>query len=147
MASITGGDKMESALAAISARVRNARQVSVGFLEGSTYPDGTPVPMIAAIQEFGAPNKRIPPRPFFRNMVAEKSGEWPKAVAGLLKSNGYDAAVTLAQVGEAVKVQLERSIASFNSVPLAPSTVAAKGNAKQLVDTGVMLASVAYKVD
>jgi hypothetical protein len=34
-----------------------------------------------AVQEFGAPSRNIPPRPFFRNMIARKRNEWPTAVA------------------------------------------------------------------
>lgn len=146
MASVRGGAKLEAALKAIGERISDASVVRVGFLENATYPDGKPVAMIAAIQEFGAPSVGIPPRPFFRHMIAEKSSEWPAAIAGLLRANNYDAAQTLGQTGEAVKGQLQQSIVDTNSPPLSPSTVARKGFDKPLVDTGHMLNSVDYQV-
>ena len=144
MATISGGNGLEAALKALGAKVTKAASVDVGFLEGSTYPDGTSVPMVAALNEFGS--GKTPARPFFRTMVAAKSGEWPEAVGNLLKANDFDAAKTLAQAGSAISGQLQQSIVDFNSVPLAASTIAAKGNSKQLVDSGVMLASISFVV-
>jgi hypothetical protein len=96
--------------------------------------------------EFGSPEAGIPPRPFMRNMVAEKSGEWPEAIAETLKTNEYDVPKSLGQVGEAIAGQLRVSIAEFSSVPLKPETIKKKGFDKQLVDTGHLLASVDYEV-
>jgi hypothetical protein len=140
MATIKGGTKVAAKLAEIGRLAKNASFVKVGFLSGATYPDGKPVAMIAAIQEFGAPAAGIPPRPFFRNMIDAKQSEWPKAIADLLKANGYDAAKTLEQVGQAVSGQLKQSITDTNDPPLKPATVRRKGFAKPLVDTGHMLA-------
>ena len=119
MATISGGDKLKAKLAGIAAAMSSASSVKIGFLAGSSYPDGTPVPLVAAVQEFGAPSRGIPPRPFFRNMIADKKGEWPKAISDLLVANGYDALRTLQQTGEAVAGQLRESIVRTNSPPLA----------------------------
>lgn len=146
MGAIKGGEKLAAALAKISAGVSKPATLSVGFLEGATYPDGTSVPMVAAINEFGAPSRGIPPRPFFRNMVASKSPEWPKAVGDLLKANDYDAEKTLGHAGEDIKGQLQQSIVDTNAPPNAQSTIDAKGSSKPLVDTGHMLNSVDYSV-
>ena len=95
MATISGGNRWAQRLAEITRSISNASAVQVGFLADARYPDGKPVAMIAAIQEYGAPSVGIPPRPFFRNMIAAKKGEWPDAVAGLLEANDYDAQRTL----------------------------------------------------
>lgn len=147
MASAKGGDRLEAILKGMAAKLSTGSAVRVGFLEGSTYPDGTSVPMIAAIQEFGAPARKIPPRPFFRTMVADKSPGWPKALAGLLETNGYDARKTLTLMGEGVAGQLRQSIVDFTTPANAPSTVARKGFDKPLVETGHLLASVSYQVE
>lgn len=144
MATISGGKGLEAALKTLGAKVTKAASVDVGFLAGATYPDGTSVPMVAALNEFGS--GKTPARPFFRQMVAAKSGEWPEAVGNLLKANDFDAAKTLAQAGSAISGQLRQSIVDFNSVPLAASTIKAKGFDKQLVDTGVMSNSVDFVV-
>lgn len=123
MVKISGGDRLEKALAELSRKVKTAAKVDVGFLEGATYPDGTPVAMVAAIQEFGAPKVGIPPRPFFRNMIAQKGPDWPKAVADRLVANDYDAAKTLAQVGMGIEGQLKLSITTTDEPPLSPVTL------------------------
>lgn len=146
MVKISGGDKLEKALAEIAKKVSKPGTLNVGFLEGATYPDGTSVPMVAAIQEFGAPAKGIPPRPFFRNMIAAKSPEWGDGVAQALKAKDYDTTEALNLVGEGIKGQLQDSIKTTNSPPLAPSTVKAKGFDTPLIDTGHMLNSVDFEV-
>lgn len=138
---IKGGERITAALNKYEPAI-----VRVGFLSKATYPDGKPVAMIAAIQEYGAPGAGIPPRPFFRNMVADKRGEWPAAIRGLLKSTGNDAVKTLDLTGAAIAGQLRESIINTNSPPLAPSTIARKGFAKPLVDTGHMLQSIDHEV-
>jgi len=144
---IKGGDKLAARLSDIAKALSSPVRLKVGFMENATYPDGTSVALVAAVQEFGSPANNIPPRPFFRNMVAEKSGEWPDAIAALLKAHNYDAAAVLNLTGGAISGQLQASIASFDSVPLKPSTVKAKGFDKQLVDTGNMMKSVTFIVD
>lgn len=169
MAVIRGGDKFEAALAKIASQLREARVLRVGFLEGATYPSqqvshsNNPKPRkkhasagsasgplnvatVAAFNEYGVPSHNQPPRPFFRNMIADKSPEWPKAIAKLLKSTNYDAQKTLEITGEAIKGQLQKSIIDLVAPPLAPSTIRAKGSAKPLIDTSHMLNSVDYEV-
>lgn len=146
MVAIKGGTALEKRLRELAANVTKPAHLSVGFLEDATYPSGERVAAIAAIQEFGAPARKIPPRPFFRSMIAEKSPGWGDAIAGVLKANNFDATRTMQQVGAGIKGQLQQSIASFDSVPLSRKTIAAKGFDKQLVDTGHMLNSVDFTV-
>ena len=170
MARVSGGDRMEAALTALAAKVARPGTLRVGFLEGATYPLGTAravraryakrkargalpgaagtpaVAMVAAIQEFGAPSRGIPPRPFFRNMVSAKSPEWPAALAALLEASNWDAVRALRLAGEVIAGQLRQSIRDTNSPPLAASTIARKGFSKPLIDTGHLFASVDYEV-
>lgn len=148
MATISGGDKLEAALRELAAKIDKGGTLRVGFLENSrNYPDGTSTPLVAAIQEFGAPSRGIPPRPFMRNMIAAKQGEWAPALAAVLKQNGYDATNALDQLGGGIARQLRQSIADTNDPPNAPSTIAKKGGAsKPLVDTGHLLASIDHEV-
>jgi len=146
MATISGGDKLANALAKISRGVSQPATLRVGFLAKSTYPNGTPVAMIAAIQNFGAPSRGIPPRPFFSNMVKSKRGEWPKAISGLLKDNDYDAVKALDVAGAAIGGQLRQSIIDTNEPPLAPSTIKRKGHSKPLIDSAMMINSIDHEV-
>jgi hypothetical protein len=121
MAALKGGDKLEAALREISRKVSKPGTLRVGFLEGASYPDGTPVALVAFWNEFGT--KKIPARPSFRNMIAAKSDEWAPAIGHLLPQNNYDVRTTLALVGDGIKGQLQQSIKDTNQPPLSPVTL------------------------
>lgn len=146
MAGFRGGEKFERALALISTNLRRGAVVRVGFLENARYPDGKPVAMIALIQDGGAPAAGIPPRPFFRNMIAAKQAEWPTAIAGLLRANDYNVERALGIAGAAIAGQLRQSIIDTNSPPLAQSTIDRKGFSKPLIETSHMINSVDFEV-
>lgn len=143
---IAGGGALERKLKELADKVGVSKTLRVGFLEGATYPDGTSVPLVAAIQEFGAPTKNIPPRPFFRDMISAKSGNWAQSLGNLAVKNNFDVDATLNQMGAGIKNQLQESIRTFDKVPLAQSTIDKKGFDKQLIDTSVMINSVSWEV-
>jgi hypothetical protein len=146
MTAVRGGDKFALALSQIAKQLSRPEVVRVGFLEGATYPDGTPVGLVAAVNEYGAPSRGVPPRPFFRNMIADKSADWPEALGKTLQATGLDQTKALELMGQGVAAQLRQSIVETDSPPLAQSTIDRKGSSKPLVDTGHMLNSVDYEV-
>ncbi|MDD5325898.1 MAG: hypothetical protein PHR71_11435 [Polaromonas sp.] len=141
--SLSGSDGVMKALEAIAQRMGGG-EVAVGFMEGATYPDGTPVAAVAYWNEFGKLGQ--PPRPFFRQMIAAESPAWPDKMAKLAKATDYDGPRVLALMGEDIKGALQQSINDFTTPALAPSTIEAKGFAKPLIDTSHLLNSVAYEV-
>ena len=143
---IKGGEKLKAALDKIAQSVTKPATLQVGFLEGATYPDGKSVAMVAAIQNFGAPARGIPPRPFFSNMVKDKSPEWPEALGKVLVAKSYDATAALELIGQGIKGQLQQSVVDTNSPPLSPRTIARKGFDKPLIDTVTMQNSADYIV-
>jgi hypothetical protein len=145
MASVSGGDKITQMLSSYLNGIDAAPVVEIGFMADATYPEGTQVALVAAVNEFGAPSRNIPPRPFFRNMIADKKGEWAPGFKDELARNGNAVDKALGAVGEVIAGQLRESITTFEGVPLKPATITRKGSTKQLVDTGVMLASVAVR--
>lgn len=122
----------------------------VGFPSGKNYPDGTSVAYVATIQEFGAPEVNIPPRPFMRPTVAAQKDEWssiiaksiPAVVAG--KRTAED---VLELVGIKASADIQETISKVTSPPLKPATIQRKGSAKPLIDTGLMVASVRNAVN
>ena len=141
MATISGGANFERRLREIGKRL-NDKKVRVGFIDGATYPDGTPVAMVAAIQNYGAPAAGIPPRPFFSNMIEEKSPGWGEKAKRLLRHTGGDGDAALTLLGEGIAGQLRASIVATNEPPLKPETIRRKGFEKPLVETGLMLGSI-----
>ncbi|MDE2469850.1 MAG: hypothetical protein KGL35_14200 [Bradyrhizobium sp.] len=143
---ILGGAKLKAELDKIARGLKEGGTLRVGFLSGATYPDGKSVAMIAAIQEFGAPSKGIPSRPFFRNMIATESAGWAPLLARQLKQS-YDTKKALGRVGAVIAGELKQSIVDTNEPPLAPATVAKKGFSKPLIDTAVLINSIDFEVN
>src|SRR5882757_7574430 len=111
MAVLKGGDKLEAYLTQMAVKVSNAGTLSVGFLEGTDYPsvpgeESINVATVAALQNFGAPAAGIPPRPFFSNMIKDKSEKWPDQLGALLTANNMDAHKALTLMGKGIEKQL-----------------------------------------
>lgn len=122
MAQVSGGERLGEALKRVRDRVRSGAEVRVGFLENATYPDGTKVATVAAINNFGAPEAGIPARPFFSEMIARQSPEWGDRFATVLQSVDYDAEAALALMGVGIAGQLRQQIIETDSPPNSPVT-------------------------
>lgn len=118
--------------------------VEVGFLEGATYEDGTPVAAVANWNEFGT--STAPPRPFFRNMIAKESPSWGGKIAKLAVATGNDGVKILELMGEDIEGALKQSINDFTDPGNAESTIARKGFDKPLIDTSHMVNSTGHRV-
>jgi len=94
----------------------------------------------------GGGGRGIPPRPYFRPMVAAKSPGWSPALAAALRATGNKAEPALRLVGEHIRGQLQQSIRDTDTPPLSPLTIALKGFAKPLISTSHMISSVDYEV-
>jgi hypothetical protein len=120
---MTGGGVLDARLKTMAAKLGGRRELHVGFLAGGQEADGTSLPMVAFIQEYGAPRAGIPPRPYFRRMIAKHKAEWPAQVAKLVKARDYDAAAALEGMGEVISEELRASIAALVSPPLSTTTL------------------------
>lgn len=134
-------DKLSAALAGIARKMEGS--LEVGFLEGATYPDGTPVAAVAFWNEFGT--MTAPARPFFRGMIAKESPKWPAKMAKLAQS-GADGEKILALMGEDIDGALKQSINDFSDPPNAQSTIDRKGFNKPLIEKVIMVNSTGYRV-
>lgn len=124
MSHVPVSESVAARLAAI-AKSMGGGSVEVGFLEGATYPDGTPVAAVAFWNEYGhGGNFPSPPRPFFRTMISEKSPEWPETMATLAKATNYNGPRVLALMGEEIQGQLIESITNLTAPPLSKTTLA-----------------------
>lgn len=121
----------------------NAHHVRAGVLENSKYPDGTSVPSVAFWNEYGT--RTAPSRPFFRQTISEKRGEWAKLAGDAIKM-GYTVEHMLGLVGAQMQTDIQYSIMSWTSPPNAPYTVAKKGFDSPLRDTMLMHDSIKYEV-
>lgn len=141
----SGGNKLEAHLAGIAKKLADGKILRVGFLETETYPDGTNVAQVAYWNEYGT--SKMPPRPFFRSMIADKSPGWGVALGKSLKATDYDVIKSLRLVGTGIAGQLTQSVVDFKTPGNAPSTIARKGFDKPLVDTGQMQRSPNFDLE
>ncbi|MGS6190937.1 hypothetical protein ACVGWG_16890 [Enterobacter asburiae] len=152
----------------------SSKQLKVGFLENSTYPDGTSVPMVAAANEFGNPVSGSPSRPFFRNAIAESASKWSENIETLMLNSNGNTEQVLNLMGQVIADDVKRSIGTLVSPALSPVTILLRdrfpmrsgmmfddvlraredvkrgvkgsGSTKPLIWTGHMQSSVDYEV-
>lgn len=124
MASIEGGDKIKKYVDELKLKLgAKDRVVKVGFLEGSETTDGVSLPMVAAIQEFGAPAAGIPPRPFFRPTIDKGSKTWGHDAARIMIATNNDVDLMLNQIGDRIRGQLQGAIRDVTAPALSPVTL------------------------
>lgn len=148
-----GADRIRSVLKRI-----DKKQIRTGFFPEAQYPDGTPVAYVAAIHEFGAPQRSIPARPFMRPTAEQKKSEWGRQVAGAVRGS-IDGKVDVAQAFDAIGAMaagdIGRTISRVKTPPLKASTLRARQTRKKtpgvskkpLVDTGLLIQSVSHVVE
>jgi hypothetical protein len=138
----------------------------VGWFESAQYKDGTPVAMVAYVQEHGSPKSGIPPRPFMRTTETEKKEEWANTAKRVSRAV-LDGHVSPSDVVESVALAAEghiaKTIRSITTPALKQSTINARKNRladkgasikktsvmgieKPLVDSGLMLRTLTSEV-
>jgi len=143
----SGGDKIKALFQ--NAGKGGVKSVDVGVFAGAKYQDGTPVALVATVNEFGSEDGVIPERPAFRN--ANKSNE--DSLIKIIKSNVDPETmvidpVTAGKVGVAHESAVKKSIVDLKDPPNAPSTLKAKApKANPLVNTGTYVRSITHEVN
>ncbi|MCE9797782.1 hypothetical protein LZ663_20255 [Citrobacter portucalensis] len=145
-------DAIQEFLSNVAAQL-DSKQVKVGFIDGAKYPDGTPVSEVATGNEYGRPENNQPPRPFFRNAIAEHEKEWGDAIGRGIRA-GYPVGQVLEVVGAQIQGDVQESISKLIDPPLSPTTLHIRRTRKErrtdstkpLVDSKVMIGDVSYEV-
>ena len=117
--------------------------VRVGVLENATYPDGTPVAMVAFWNEYGT--RTSPVRAFFRTTVSENKKNWVLSVQNLMKMHN-DPKRVMGLIGVHMQEQIVQSINTWSDPPNSAYTIAKKGFDKPLVERGIMMRSIKSEV-
>lgn len=152
MAEIQGDpNRVITALSEIGEKLSKGHSVRVGFLETATHQnaDGSSIPTatIAALNNYG--HGATPPRPFFTNMIRDKSAGWADLLLGALQNASLDARTALSLLGEHIAGDLRESIASTMSPPLSPITLMLrkmKSEDQNLIVTGATVGEAARRI-
>lgn len=153
----TGSVKI--ALRNLRGKLGRGELLRVGFLEKSRYPgSGLFVATVAAWNEYGVPERKQPPRPFFRIAIEKGSANWGYNFGVALKATDYNLTAAFNLVATDIEDTVRASIQALWSPPLAKSTILARARGarygaidsptigKPLIHTGFMLGSVGHDV-
>ena len=135
--------KVGSLSAALSKYKDMNASVRVGVLENTTYPDGTPVAMVAFWNEYGT--RTSPVRAFFRTTVSENKKNWVLSVQNLMKMHN-DPKKVMGLIGVHMQEQIVQSINTWSDPPNSAYTIAKKGFDKPLVETALLMRSIKSEV-
>ena len=135
--------KVGSLSAALSKYKDMNASVRVGVLENATYPDGTPVAMVAFWNEYGT--RTSPVRAFFRTTVSENKKNWVLSVQNLMKMHN-DPKKVMGLIGVHMQEQIVQSINTWSDPPNSAYTIAKKGFDKPLVETALLMRSIKSEV-
>ncbi len=103
--------------------------------------------LIAAANEFGTRDGRIPERSFLRSTFDEQLNNIVKLkdkLFTMLVNQQIGSVQALALLGQFFQDKVKKKINSNVPPPNAPSTIAAKGSSKTLIDSGQLLQSIQH---
>jgi hypothetical protein len=119
----------------------------VGVQEGERRDDGTDLVTVAAVNEFGAPKKKIPERSFIRSTTDEQRPKVERIKQRILEklvARTSNIRIELGKLGAWMKAQIQNKIVRLKMPPNAPSTIAKKGSENPLVDKGQLHQSIRH---
>lgn len=143
--------QVEEALKALAERLKGKTRVLVGVPKGAgVYEDGLTIATIAAVNNFGSADGKIPPRPFLQPAINKGAPEYqrlaevmiPKVLSGEMTMK-----VLLEQMGSLAEGHVKQEITDLNTPPNAQSTIDKKGSDSPLIDTGALRQSIRYVID
>ncbi len=135
-------------------RYKEESVLAIGYPVGTSaigleYPDGTPVVLVAAVNNFGSASRGIPARPFMAQ-GAEPALEATMPIAKALMPKINEGKATIEQVlekmGKFAEAAFKAQITDGSWVPNKPETIQRKGSQRPLIDTGLMRNSLTYAV-
>lgn len=125
--------------------------VKVGVLSDAGSDDeGVDLLMIAAANELGTGDGRIPSRPFVRGAFDAKQAELlqtQERLWNLVKAGRIDLDRALALLGEAHQGQIQEYMTALDTPPNAPRTIAEKGSSNPLIDEGTLRRAIRWERD
>lgn len=121
-------------------------QVHAGFFDGKPHGDGETIASIAAENELT--------RPFMSRAIDDAENEIHTFIKNEMSKEGYNRQKTFKKVGLKLKALITKQIQTSRTwaIPNAPATVARKTRSgKQgdhpLIDTGIMVADIDFKIN
>jgi hypothetical protein len=143
-------DTKLSGVAKLGARIRGLamQRVLVGIPEGRTEPGGMSTAQVGAWNEFGTAT--IPERPWLRTGITRNLPYFRRVNESNLRrvvDGRMSVGTALDLLGVAAAGKVKENLLAGPWAPNAPSTIAAKGSDKPLVDSGQLVNSISHQVE
>lgn len=128
-------------------RYKDESVLAVGYPASETggikYPDGTPVTLVAAVNNFGSQSRGIPARPFMeagaQAALAGDAGRVAAELVPLLNEGKLDVPEILKQMGPYAEASFKGVFTGVEWESNAESTIEAKGSAQPLIGVNGIL--------
>lgn len=149
--SLIGRQQVEQAMKDLAQRLEREQRVLVGVPEGSgSYEDGLTIATVAAVNNFGSADGRIPARPFLQPPVEEGAPMYRRLAEVMLPrvlSGEMEMRTLLEQMGNLAEGHVKQYITDLRVPKNADSTIAKKGSDNPLVHDGHLRQSIRYVID
>ena len=138
----------------LQSRYKKSKVIAVGYPLGSegasaSYPDGTPLLLVAAANNFGAPSRGIPARDFMTQggvRALEKTAPIMKSLVKNLNKGKMTVDDILEQMGPVAVAEFQQTIIDISDPANTDKTIELKGSSNPLVDTGLLNQTLTYVI-
>lgn len=132
----------------------NKDVLAVGYPGSETgeiaYPDGTPVVLVAAVNNFGSQSMGIPARPFMEEgakaALAGDAGKVAETLIPLLNKGKITPAQILKEMGPYAEASFKGVFTGVAWTPNADYTIEKKGSAQPLINTALLRNTLTHVV-
>lgn len=108
--------------------------------------EAKPIAQVAIQNEFGVPEKNVPPRPFMKRALDGYKRKWARKVRDELpQMEPMDLSKMAKRLSTTVINDIQTCIDELMFPPNAPSTIKRKGFNNPLIDTGTMRDTVTWR--
>lgn len=149
--SLINTQQVEQALKELAENLKGNMRVLAGVPKGAgTYEDGLTLATIAAVNNFGSADGKIPERPVLGPAIEKGAPQYQRLAEVMIPkvlSGETTMRMLLEQMGQLAEGHIKQEITDLREPPNAPSTIAAKGSDNPLIDTGAFRQSIRYVID
>jgi hypothetical protein len=131
----------------------NEDVLAVGYPASETgsirYPDGTPVILVATVNNFGSASQNIPARDFMgegAEPAIEATAPIAAALIPLLNQGKVTPAQILKDMGPFAEAAFKAKLTEGPWVPNAPSTIREKGSSRPLINSSLLRNTLTHVV-